>query len=117
MSDIHVDDDVLTTLRDVMEDEYPALLEAYLVDAEERLSVLRETLARADAEGMRQAAHSFKGSCGNLGVARLAEFCQQLERVARAGELELGQHLLAQMELEFVLVRGLFEAELKRFIA
>lgn len=37
MSDIHLDDAVLASLQDVMEDEYPILLDTFVADSEERL--------------------------------------------------------------------------------
>ncbi len=55
MSDVHVDSHVLATLRDVMEDEYALLLETFLTDSDERLRLLRETEAQADALAMRMA--------------------------------------------------------------
>ncbi|MBX9764643.1 MAG: Hpt domain-containing protein, partial [Pseudomonadaceae bacterium] len=42
MSDIHLDSAVLAALQDVMEDEYPVLLDTFLVDSGERLLLLRQ---------------------------------------------------------------------------
>ena len=71
MSDVHVDSHVLATLRDVMEDEYALLLETFLTDSDERLRLLREAEAQDDSLAMRMAAHSFKGSCSNMGAVLL----------------------------------------------
>lgn len=68
MSDIHLDSSVLVTLQDVMEDEYPVLLDTFLVDSEERLLILHHAEQAADALALRLAAHSFKGSCSNMGA-------------------------------------------------
>ena len=63
VSDVHVDSHVLATLREVMEDEFALLLDTFLSDSDERLRLLRQAQAQGDAQAMRMAAHSFKGSC------------------------------------------------------
>lgn len=45
MADIHLDNTVLVTLRDVMGAEYSLLLETFLLDSEERLRLLLEACA------------------------------------------------------------------------
>ena len=42
MSEAHIDNQVLASLREVMEEEYPILLDTFLVDSDERLRLLRE---------------------------------------------------------------------------
>ncbi|MDP3977622.1 MAG: Hpt domain-containing protein [Pseudomonas sp.] len=115
MSDIHLDSAVLAALQDVMEDEYPALLDTYLADSEERLRLLRQTLRDADAQGLRLAAHSFKGSCSNMGAPTLAGLCKQLEEVARREALAEAPELTERIEREFAIVRILFKAERQRY--
>lgn len=115
MSDIHLDSSVLEVLRDVMEDEYSLLLQTFLQDSEERLRLLRQTESSADAQAMRLAAHSFKGSCSNMGAVLLAGLCKQLEELARREQLAGVPVLLEQVEREFAIVRILFKAELQRY--
>ncbi len=114
MADIHLDNTVLETLRDVMEDEYSLLLETFLLDSEERLRLLLETSLSGDAQAMRLAAHSFKGSCSNMGALLLASLCKELEELARRERLEATVELLEQVQREFAIVRILFKAELQR---
>jgi len=130
---IHLDDSVLSTLRDVMEDEYPTLLDVFLKDSEERIHALHQWLGRSDtaADGPESrlgdspdlkalglTAHSFKGSSGNMGALQLADLCWQLEELARGTEhvthsrvLELTQ----QIDREYQVVRRLFDAERQLF--
>lgn len=115
MSDIHLDQAVLESLREVMEDEYPVLLDTYLADSEERLRALHQALAQADALQLRQTAHSFKGSCSNMGAGPLAALCQQLEEVARREQQDVVPDLLEQIEREFAIVRILLKAERQRY--
>lgn len=83
MSDIHLDQNVLASLLDVMGEEYPVLLDTFLVDSDERQRHIHEALAAADPQALRLAAHSFKGSCSNMGAPMLAGLCKQLEEAAR----------------------------------
>lgn len=114
MYDLHIDQSVLESLREFMGEEYPALLETYLADSEERLRLLRSAIHDADPQALGQAAHSFKGSCSNMGARDLAELCRQLETSARDGDLQHGAGLLRQIEKELSVVRVLFRAERRR---
>lgn len=115
MSDIHLDSTVLASLQDVMEDEYPVLLDTFLADSEERLRLLRVAAEAADAQGLRLAAHSFKGSCSNMGAPTLAGLCRQLEEIGRKEQLDEAAELIDQVEREFAIVRILFKAERQRY--
>ncbi len=110
----HLDNSVLALLQEVMESEYPHLLEIFLNDSEDRLRTLHAALGTRDAEALRRAAHSFKGSCGNMGATLLAELCRQLEEQARTGDLSPLPALLAQAEREFAVIRPLIESERQR---
>ncbi|MCF3992270.1 two-component system sensor histidine kinase HtpB, partial [Pseudomonas aeruginosa] len=44
MSAPHLDDRVLASLQEVMEDEYPVLLDTFVLDSEERLRSLHAAL-------------------------------------------------------------------------
>ncbi|WP_296182579.1 Hpt domain-containing protein [Pseudomonas sp. UBA1879] len=120
----HVDLTVLSTLRDVMEAEYPALLHIFIKDSEARVTDLNGLIqgpdfsptSPAQLQTLRAMAHSFKGSSGNMGAAHLAELCHQLEElvrdqgaVSRARILELVQAIHA----EFKVVRDFFDVELQ----
>lgn len=114
MADTHLDRDVLSALQEVMEDEYPVLLDTFLSDSEERLSLLREA---KEAEQLGAAAHSFKGSSSNMGATRLAELCNELEQRAKQNSAGDNERLVGQIDLEFALVRPLYEAERQRSLA
>ncbi|MGP0174906.1 Hpt domain-containing protein [Pseudomonas sp. NCHU5208] len=115
MSDIHLDDAVLASLQDIMEGEYPSLLDTFVVDSEERLRLIHQAEQRADAQALRLAAHSFKGSCSNMGAPMLAGLCKQLEDAGRREALELAPELIEQIEREFAIVRILLKSERQRY--
>ncbi|OAE11289.1 histidine kinase [Pseudomonas simiae] len=113
MLEIHLDPDVLSGLQEVMESEYPKLLDTFLDDSQKRVEALRK--ARDDAKALGRIAHSFKGSSGNLGAVRLAELCRRLEDgSAEPLRVDLGE-LIDEIDQEFALVRPLYEHERQRF--
>ncbi|QHF46121.1 histidine kinase [Pseudomonas sp. S35] len=113
MADIHMDPQVLSGLQEVMEGEYPKLLDTFLDDSQRRVEALRQ--ARDDAKALGQIAHSFKGSSGNLGALRLAELCRRLEDGSvEPVQVDLGG-LVDEIDQEFALVRPLYEHERERF--
>ncbi|CEA06048.1 Hpt domain-containing protein [Pseudomonas saudimassiliensis] len=83
-----LDPDVQTMLRELMQDDYNSLLQTFLQDTDRRLCQLHESLDRNNWEGFRQAAHSFKGSCGNMGALALTKACQQAEEAASLADAE-----------------------------
>ena len=112
MAEIHLEPDVLSGLQEVMEGEYPKLLDTFLDDSQKRVEALRKS--RDDAKALGRIAHSFKGSSGNLGAVRLAQLCQLLEVESVVSTADLGA-LVDQIDHEFALVRPLYESERQRF--
>ena len=112
MVDLHLDPAVLSGLQEVMEGEYPKLLDTFLDDSQKRVEALRK--ARDDAKALGRIAHSFKGSSGNLGAVRLAQLCQRLEVESVESNADLGA-LVDQIDYEFALVKPLYETERQRF--
>ena len=60
---------------------------------------------------MRAAAHTIKSSSKDFGATRLAELCQTLEELGKAGALEGTAELAAQVEAEYQPVKAALEAE------
>ncbi|SEI81668.1 Hpt domain-containing protein [Pseudomonas sp. NFR16] len=119
----HVDVAALSTLREVMDGEYPRLLEVFIKDSEERIGELNRLMLAPgvrpmSGEALRQLgmmAHSFKGSSGNMGATRLSELCRELEDAGRASvpvSDDEVQRMVAAIEEEFRLVRAFFDQEL-----
>lgn len=109
----HLDHEALAELRDVMEDEFSILINTFLQDAQERLRKLSEAADGSDPASLRNIAHSFKGSCINIGAPALADCCFAAEQAGREGDLSDSGHHIAAIEAELGAVRE----ELKRYIA
>lgn len=97
----HLDREILQTLQEVMEGQFPELINTFLNDSEERIRSLQKALATRDQEAVRRQAHSFKGSCNNLGAVRLAAFCQVMEEGGREGKLDGLENELVNIQQEF----------------
>lgn len=105
----HLDEEALAELRDVMEDEFAILIETYLNDSRDRIAALGLALEQGDADEFRATAHSFKGSCINIGAPRLGALCFQAEQSGRESRLDDGAACLKEIEAEFQQVKKLFQ--------
>ena len=110
---IHVDSSVLSALQDVMEGEYPTLLDVFLEDSEQRVAQLHAAChsPAPDLQALSLNAHSFKGSSANMGAFKLSELCRQLEDQSRLGKRDELERLIEQIDAEYLTVRRLFIAE------
>lgn len=75
-----LDTEQLDELKFVLEDDYPAFIDSFVVDTERKLEQLRVLLAQKSFQESCDVAHSLKGSCLNLGATRMAEQCQRLQQ-------------------------------------
>ncbi|TBW59441.1 Hpt domain-containing protein [Marinobacter halodurans] len=110
----HLDDDALAELQEVMEGEFDVLIRTYLSDSSERLNALRSALSDRDADAFTRSAHSFKGSCINIGAPRLGALCADAELAGKEERIDDARHVLDDMQSEFAIVRELLEHTLMR---
>lgn len=76
----------LSRLRDVYEDDTAGMLELFdmmLRNSAAHLDALDAALQRRDLDGVRKAAHSIKGSSGNVGANELSRTAAEIEDAAR----------------------------------
>jgi len=106
----HLDEEALAELRDVMEDEFPILIETYLMDSKERVDSLKEAMANEDSDAFAKTAHSFKGSSINIGAPRLGELCLKAEKVGQSEKLDEAPAILEDIDEEFQKVTNAFQA-------
>ena len=81
----------------------------FLKIAPVRLGAIRKA-ARGNAVQLERAAHSFLGSCGNLGCRRMADLCARLEVLGRSGSTEGAPDLARALEEEYAAVKPQLEA-------
>jgi len=114
VTDMHIDQKVLSDLRDVMEEGYLQLVQTFLEDSERRLAQLH---AAKSAEELGIAAHSFKGSSSNMGAVALAALCQLLEDRARQPPLYGIEDLVNRIDQEFLEVQRFYQDQHQRISA
>ena len=104
---------VIGDLKALAGDDNPAFLaelaNTYLADLPGRLEAIGAAAAAKDAEALRQAAHSLKGSSGNMGAQRLQKLCLLLETAARNGALDEAPGLVADIGREAEATRAALE--------
>jgi HPt (histidine-containing phosphotransfer) domain-containing protein len=104
-----VDASALAALRDLQGEGRPdllaELLAVYLRDGPPRLAAIHEALARKDAEVLRRAAHSLKGSSSQIGAVQVARLCADLEEQASATDLRGVAETLRRLDEAFDRVR------------
>jgi two-component system, sensor histidine kinase and response regulator len=74
------------------------MIEIFLADAPAMIDAIRNALDDGDAEGLRRAAHTLKGSVANFGVARAVAEAKTLETMGAAGDLFGAETVLARLE-------------------
>jgi two-component system, sensor histidine kinase and response regulator len=113
-----LDREVLAGLRELGDPGlFSELVEMFIGDTAERIAALRRALGEGDASEVEQAAHTLKGSAGNMGAATMARISARLQEAGSAEELEEIPGLLDRLEQEFERVRPALEAETKRSIS
>ncbi len=82
------------------------LLTFFLEDTPGRLQAARRALASVDFHALREEAHALKGSCLQIGAARMAAVCGKLQLQSESHPSdEVIRSLLEEMEFQFHLVR------------
>ena len=73
------------------------LVATFRSDAQQRLHLMSYCLDCQDWEGFRQQAHSFKGSCGNIGARALEQSCLAAELAGQQADGDRAKQALADM--------------------
>ena len=94
--------DLITELIDLYLGEVPLLIDS-----------IRQGLEQNNWKSARRAAHTLRGSSGNLGVLQLSSIADKIERL-REGEINLARVLCEDLEREFARVKELLLEERQR---
>ena len=100
-----LDHAVLDELLSFADDGDPELLvdliQMFLEDGPSKVEAVSQGLATGDFDMAERAAHSLKGSSGNLGARIVQEICEQLQVSTRAHELEKSRKLAPVLETNY----------------
>jgi HPt (histidine-containing phosphotransfer) domain-containing protein len=89
------------------------LIDLYLGEVPQLIDSIRKALQLNDWKAARRAAHTLRGSSGNLGVLQLSSLADKLERLEET-EVNLARVLCESLEREFVRVNELLLEERQR---
>lgn len=115
VTDPPLDMDTLEGLRELGDGDPSFLIEViqqFLQDAPDHLKAIQQSVTDGNGDALMKAAHSFKGSCRNMGALPLGEHCMKLEEKGRNEEMEELNDLLALLEQEYPRAQRALEAEL-----
>ena len=85
----------------------------FLEDSPKQMAAIEAAIHEGDAERIRFAAHSLKGSVGNFRAAQAFELAQGLEGAAKAGDLVTAKEMLPALRQELARVRSELQETLK----
>lgn len=96
-------------------DEYGAeflveLIDVYLADTPNRLSVLRQAIEGGDTETCIREAHTLKSSSANVGALALSASAREMEAAGRAGKTATLAGEIDRFEVHFAAVKAALEA-------
>ena len=93
-----LDPDVLSELRELLEDGYGELLQSYLDDLASQIEALELALMSGAATTLGQIAHKLKSASGSVGAQRLSALAFELEQIGKSGDLGTALPALARLE-------------------
>jgi two-component system sensor histidine kinase/response regulator len=80
------------------------IIRVFLSDCPKRLVEIREAVRRGDAGALERAAHALKSAVGNFGAKSTIAAAQQLEALARKGDLDAAGGVCVTLESELALL-------------
>ncbi|HKR12701.1 MAG TPA: Hpt domain-containing protein [Pyrinomonadaceae bacterium] len=89
------------------------LIDLYLGEVPHLIDSIRKGLEQNDWKSARRAAHTLRGSSGNMGVLQLSNLADKLERLQET-EADVARALCESLEREFVRVSELLLEERQR---
>ena len=96
-----IDQAAIEQLQQMMGDDFSLLIETFINDSSQRLTMIEAAIANNDPETLRTSAHSFKGSALNLSALTLTDCCRKLETLGSQGTIDGADQLLLLLRQEF----------------
>ncbi|HWI18854.1 MAG TPA: Hpt domain-containing protein [Vicinamibacterales bacterium] len=88
------------------------VLQLFLTEVPPRIDRLRNAWAAGNIEEVHRAAHSLKGSAGNIGANAFFEVCKELDEKSRSGQADAVGPLVDALGVEY----GRVEVEIARLL-
>lgn len=91
------------------------LIELFLADGPTKVAMVEQGLAAGDFEQMERAAHTLKGSSGNLGARLLQDTCEKLQQSTRSRDLAATKALVPLLPAQLAEVNRALEDLRRRY--
>lgn len=93
-----IDGTIFNTLKELMEEDFPDLIESYKEDAQKLLEDLKASSTEADLNVMIRAAHTLKSSSNNIGATALAKVALEIETQGNDNNFTKANALIPSLE-------------------
>ena len=104
MTTTHINNDFLNNLAEVLEDDFPMIIESFIEHSTKILTSIPESLIHEDIKTFTLKIHSLKGSCRNVGAEHLAELCKEIEALVKNGQQDKVDPSLTEVREGFEVV-------------
>ncbi|MBU2863163.1 Hpt domain-containing protein [Reinekea forsetii] len=88
------DEKVLNDLKDLLEEDFSQLINAYVRDLKLKVPKMIESFETGDIAEVQSLSHSLKGASKNIGVRKFAESCSAIEQLAKQSEVDELKNLI-----------------------
>jgi len=106
---------VLANLRELGGDEDPGFLntiiDLFLQAAPRHVEAIEQAMTQGNPDMLWNAAHLFKGGCGNMGAQPLAALCLKLEEMGRHGTVAGSDVVFSKIQNEWNRLEHALQAE------
>ena len=102
--DDRIDIDTLGEMAELLQEEFSAVLEAYLEDTNQLMQGAYGAIANEDMDALASAAHQIKSSSAYLGMVKLSELAGGLEQRCGEARAEGIGEIIAELDAEFEFV-------------
>ncbi|HXX63642.1 MAG TPA: response regulator, partial [Bacteroidota bacterium] len=114
-SDELIDENVLRELQDLGGEDDPDLvcqiIRLFIVEAPQRMELIRSGLCAGDLKSVRETAHQLKGASRQLGLRVLAALCQRLEDCEKTPDRSGNENVLAELHAQFEKTKEILSAK------
>lgn len=93
-----IDQSIFSALKEIMEEDFPALIDSYIEDAPKLMADIQSSSKDANLEVLIRAAHTLKSSSNNFGATRLATIAADIEKEGQDNKLNEASALIPSLQ-------------------
>lgn len=91
-----INDEQFEEMRDLLEEDFADLVQTFITDSKQRISLLRSAQEADDNANGFEAAHALKGASANLGATQLLTLSGQLQEACRERNISQQAQVIEQ---------------------